>query len=356
MNTNPRKIFPLFLIISFLIIIWVPIMQMVFPIFEQIESTEKRALSKIPKLNLLHPYNFVTDYEKYFNDNFGFRNNLITLRSLILFYVYLQSPSGYVVLGNNGMLFFTPGLVSNSENTLYSKEVLDTISKAYRDELRLLSKNNIYFISVIAPNKHTIYSEYLPVNYALHKKSYKLDQRIKAIKQIANSQEIDLRKTFIEEKKNKLIYYKTDSHWNNYGSFLAYQEIMKNIKNKFPNLEPLNLNDFDISIRKKVDGDLATLLGIPTYFEDNEVLFKLKKSSRENKLDNKKLDKVIIYHDSFFDPQNTWGTVNFLSYHFSKVISLPIYKVNDIYRGFDNKFILEEKPEVVVYEAVERDI
>lgn len=345
-----NKIYQVVLIIGFILLIWIPYLEMNFPFIKQLESTEKRNLHQKPKFDILHPYRFTSEYENYFNDNFGFRNNLITIRSKIMLYIFNQSPTDSVIIGKNGILFFTTGLGDIVSRPPYSKAIIEWLKNAYEQEQALLNNNDIYYISVIAPDKHTIYPEYLPNILLGQVKNPRLDQRITFIKEINNSQEIDLRPALMKAKKQYALYYKTDTHWNNYGSFIVYQEIMKNLKQKFTNLEPLSMSDFNISATSKKGADLSNFIALPNSFTDTEVKFSLKAKSLEKIKDSNKINKVIIYYDSFFDPKYTWGTVNFLANHFKHVITVSRYK------AFDNDFILKEKPDVVIYESVESEI
>jgi len=87
------------------------------------------------------------------------------------------------------------------------------------------------------------------------------------------------------------------------------------------------------------------------FTEDEEVMFTLKKESKLKKFSEDKLiSKILVSYDSFFDPQYPWGTVNFLTYHFSKVITISGGL------DFDHDLIEKEMPDIVILEVAERSL
>ena len=87
MNINYREniklggIKNIVLSIGFMAILVFPTIQKYFPVIPYIESTENRKLADKPivKWNYLDP--FPAEYEKYFNDLFSLRNQLVSLKS-----------------------------------------------------------------------------------------------------------------------------------------------------------------------------------------------------------------------------------------------------------------------------------
>lgn len=77
------------------------------------------------------------------------------------------------------------------------------------------------FEIAIAPNKHSIYPEYLP------EKLQPADSTVTdTVIQTAHDQELkilDLRPALHEAKAKSPIYYQTDTHWNRRGAAVAYQ-------------------------------------------------------------------------------------------------------------------------------------
>src|SRR5438034_11622563 len=110
------KLFQIVLIATFFVIIWVPLLEIYLPLAQSMSSTEKRKLTGMPMFHLSHFYTFLTEYEKYFNDNFGFRNNLIAMNNSLLVKAFHHSPITAVIIGKNGWLFYT----TNGASALHS--------------------------------------------------------------------------------------------------------------------------------------------------------------------------------------------------------------------------------------------
>lgn len=345
-----NKLFHISLICLFFLSIWLPILQMKFHLFAQLPDTEKRVLHTMPFFNS-DIRRFIKDYENYFNDNFGLRTNFIFYNDIVQVLLFHNSLAGLVVVGKDGWLYLSAGLTDNGKRVPYTSDQLEEIKNFENDEITYLQNNGMYFLSVIAPNKHTIYPEYLPQDMSGIIQSPRLAQREVALSEITN-QEINVVPALLFAKKQHLLYFKTDQHWNAYGSFIVYQEIMKNLQKKFPQLQPLTISDFTV-VEKKVStgGDLAYSLGMSQYFSDLDVSFFLKEQSKKMKLsDDKKLNKAVIYYDSFFDPENSWSTSHFLANHFRQVI----YVRNNEEFNMSYKYLLKEKPDVVIFEEAER--
>ena len=65
-----------------------------------------------------------------------------------------------------------------------------------------------------------------------------------------------------QQKKYGLLYWKNDTHWNDYGSFIGTEILIKKIKNDFPELELLEESKYQKDLKQLViDGDLSRLLG-----------------------------------------------------------------------------------------------
>ncbi|MGL6467457.1 hypothetical protein ACSZNP_08075 [Aeromonas hydrophila] len=149
-------------------------------------------------------------------------------------------------------------------------------------------------------------------------------------------------------------FSKGDTHWNQYGAFVAYQELMQSmgVQNK------INIEDVDF-IPAERKGDLISKL--PGNHLDNTVLAKIKiQSSIEIEFDNHvqnrgKLvvinnhhalndDSVVIFRDSFGS-----ALVHFLARTFRRVVA--VWQPN-----IDLGIIEAESPKYVISEQVERFI
>src|SRR5690606_19073256 len=132
-------------------------------------------------------------------------------------------------------------------------------------------------------------------------------------------------------KKDRLIYHKFDTHWNDYGAFLAYQYFFnKNIEEL--GISPKSINDFNVTWNDYNQGELIQMLGVHNkgYFIEKSPTFVLKKNKEQieylptdgyprqtvitrNRFCGNKL-KVLVFRDSF-----TSKLIQFFSLHFYEV-------------------------------------
>lgn len=69
---------------------------------------------------------------------------------------------------------------------------------------------------------------------------------------------IDLRETFAEHKNDALpLYYNYDTHWAEYGSYLAYVELYRHISEKFPAAIPHSFDEFSWDWNYYTGGDIS---------------------------------------------------------------------------------------------------
>jgi hypothetical protein len=169
-----------------------------------------------------------------------------------------------------------------------------------------------------------------------------LDQILKYLSADEKAVLVDVRKELTDAKKDRLVYSMTDTHWNSYGAFIAYQKTMKALSEIYPSTAPLAVSNFVISIKPSRGlGDLAVMLSLKGWLKDQEISLELKNDSLTPK---KKIPKAVILHDSFVFPIKP-----FLAYHFDQMV-LQYWGE----KGFDYRLIEQEKPNVVIFEIVER--
>ena len=115
-------------------------------------------------------------------------------------------------------------------------------------------------IYMIVPSPATTYPETMPSDYVPQNRDSRLEQVTEAITN-AGIKVIDLRPVFEEHKNDEYkLYWKTDSHWNDYGSFIAYTELFDYISEKHPECAPRSFDEFNWAEDYYLGGDIATYL------------------------------------------------------------------------------------------------
>ena len=128
-----------------------------------IPLAENRSLAAAPPRpgSLSEWLSFPQDFDRYFNDHFGFRTWLVRLHHQ--FEWTYQRTSGWITVGKQGWLYM------GEEETLADRHCVapNTQDRAgwvalLESRQRALDDLGIPYLFALVPNKHTVYPEYLP--------------------------------------------------------------------------------------------------------------------------------------------------------------------------------------------------
>ncbi len=362
-------------VLLFVTALWVPSFQMWSHLFTERKNCELRVLAERPDAAILLTGDlrkFLSHYEKYFNDNFGFRNNLVFLNNLVRTrYLKVLRPIPNVFFGQDGWMFYeyNNALADYCGVALFTPAQLQKVKNEYERIYNRLHEKNIYFLLVIAPDKHSIYPEYLPKHFRRLRNQTRLDQVVSLLKNDSPVPIVDLRPPLIEAKKDFPVYFKTDTHWNAYGAYVAYREIMKALSKRFPALRPESISDFNITtVKNEGEGDLARMLSMVGSLSDTSITLKNRVPARarndgpcrhfrpvpgqlfsrlqscRKEVPGANLPRLVMFHDSF----GSEFLNDYLAEDFSKSTFMWDYNI-DL-----DEITEKEKPNVVIIEVVER--
>jgi len=344
------------------------LLTLVVPLFgaamnwDPVASQENRILARPPGVpRTLKDFTHFSDvFLDYYRDHFGFRNTLIRALSLVRFKGGLsQDQNTNIIIGKDGWLFYP----SNSPNVLADRNLdpftsgeLDQWQHLLEQRNRFCQEHGIAFVAVIPPDKQSIYTEYLPPDLSLLGPKSRLDQIVERLRQTHSPvRVIDLRPTLLEAKKYHRVYFKTDTHWNDYGGFAAYPVILNAVNEALPwaKLTPQPASDF-IPRSTIHSGDLARYLNL--YYEYNEDWLQMIRRDPYPPIvtpdnpytpvttagPNPNAPALYMMHDSF-----TLYLGQFLGPNFSRVC----WRWTTVMYGNE---ILKFKPSVVIDEFLER--
>jgi hypothetical protein len=216
---------------------------------------------------------------------------------------------------------------------------------------------------VVAPNKATIYSEYAPGPARPLSESSILDQLYDYLGEYTSVPFVDLRPALLEAKQTGAVYYKNDTHWNEYGQYVAYREIVNRLGAWFPALQPLPPEQFKRTTRTTRRGDLSGMMAATDLIDEEVVEFRLTGDSRaKGPLDVDGYTNENVRRDlrveAFENPDATvravfmrdsFGNrlVPFLKEHFQRLVCWP-------YNTFRTDIVTKTQPDVVIMEICER--
>lgn len=168
-----------------------------------------------------------------------------------------------IVTGTGGYQFFFQKMLPDYEKTnLLSQRQFDSLVQSTKDRVASVHKYNpeAEVIYVLVPSAMSVYPEYVPEEYVSPEGESKLDLVIKALNE-GGATAFDLKKLFSEHKDDEMpLYYHLDSHWADYGAYLAYVELFRHIAEKFPAAAPREQDDFEWVADFYESGDMTYYL------------------------------------------------------------------------------------------------
>lgn len=266
------------------------------------------------------------------------------------------------LVGKEGWLEFTgDGNLSGYENNLIiPAAVLQSQQQKLKKLYDVLGKRKITLLLVIVPNKSTIYPDKLPDELTKLRPQSQLDSFTTYIQKHGPPVLVDLRSALLNGRKTQDIYYKTNTHWNGYGAFIGYTEIMKELSKTYPELLPKNINEFNITPGKPYVHDIPKLMGATSLLEpgipftpkennfhwvtmndDAAVPMKVFVTPNDNS------PTLLMYMDSFGG-----GMQNLIAPHFSKATF--VLNHSQYADTISMQMIDITKPNIVIIEFVER--
>lgn len=206
-----------------MIILFVPFVGMSF--WMTTETTENKELSPWPKLIENGAYN--TDCLKeagtYFEEHMAFRMQMLTANSAIWGKIFRTSTTDQVIVGKDDWLYFGGTANDYTGRALLSDRELYNVVHNLTLIQDFVEQNGSRFLLAVVPNKNTLYDDNMPYYYQRGTDS-NLDRLNQLLKK-ENIHFVDLKKAFQQEEE--ILYFKRDSHWNNKGAVLAYNEMLE---------------------------------------------------------------------------------------------------------------------------------
>lgn len=276
-----RSIIAVFILAIFIPLIWsLPGVHNINT--RRFEDMEKRSPNDYPALpgTFEETARFPEAFEEAFNDRFGFRRDLITAYKLFMYKLFnVSTNTGNVVIGRDGWLFlgndYFETFNRHAGHTPPTAQEADRVVRAEQLKQRWLMRRGIAYLFAVAPDKYSIFPEYLPDYVRSTEHDVLLDLVVQRAKEL-NLPFLDLRPALLEAKARygELAYTRTDSHWSTLGAFYAYKSIVEKLAELTGPLKSLSLEDMEQSIGPAYN--LEGLLGLRKHYKMRDVAIKLK--------------------------------------------------------------------------------
>jgi alginate O-acetyltransferase complex protein AlgJ len=328
-------------------------------------GAENRELAPLPSLS--HSLQSVLDFgpglSLWFNDHFGFRSLLVRWYGESRLFVLGVSPTTAVVKGADGWFFY--GEDGSVEDYSAGDPLTDAALANWRNALvrarQWAHLHGAGFVFTVAPDKYVIYPEEMPSTLRRIGAVRRADQLYAYLLDLGFM--VDTRPPLLEAKQRERIYQQTDTHWNERGALVAYQQIVNAARAEVPSIPPAWGREDFAPVSADVEAmDLAGMMGLKRVMRETDLQLKplpvrlarvvepagAEPTAEEGRLvteiPGSTLPRAVIFRDSFMS-----RLVPFLSEHFSRAVYLW---QND----FDPDVVTREHPDIVIQEIVGRHL
>lgn len=315
------------------------------------------------------------EFNLWFDDRFGLRDGLIAIHNYGKAALGI-SPSQRAILGDDGWVFIENTHLTDANRGArpFARGEAERLAALFVSAQQRLAQRGVAYVHLTPPDKQSLFREYLPARIRILGPSRYAQWRSAALDSALNF--VDLYPVLERSiAAGETPYMRTDSHWNCYGAYLAYREIMDAINQETEVALPV-LEETDVTFDRAIDpvgGDLVrNFLGTPFLFpepyamrcpivsparlsytalEDGSALrlrdtHNATRPSRVMNHDFPDGPRALVLRDSY-----TNAMIPFLSHSFREVI----YMTYDV-RPPEERLIDELQPNIVIYEHVERSL
>ncbi len=314
---------------------------------------EKREKATLPVFNRSNFTEYGSLFEEFYADNLPYRNELIQMNNLLSYSVLGESASKQIIIGEKGWLFYKEGITDYKGINHYSEDMLVGIAESLERASAYLEKRNTRLIVMFAPNKETVYSDYIPNYIKRVSEKTKTDLLVEYLEDNTDIDIVYPKEELCRLGKDYQLYYKNDTHWNNLGAFVGVQRLCTKISGGgVEHLEQQEITHYSLRESQNIDRyDLAQMINLKKWVCDDRVYnivnsydvetFDYNKEKYEND-EAVYMEKVLVLGDSFSDAMKPE-----MSKLFSEVTFLK-------HGPYEEDIIQKYAPDVVVLEIVER--
>ena len=242
-NKDKSRIDIVFLALFFLIL-FIPMMRI---------SNEKTSKSENRTLAVYKPlfkskgnlnFNYGKNFDSWFSDRFNLREKMIYFHNQLNY--RLRSN---VVAGKEHFIFKSNGhIIKNYYKSFipFTDKELELYSRNFYKFNKFCEDNNIKLYIVIPPSQLSYNQKYMLTLYNQNQEDRVIKLIDYAKKKYNLTNIIFPEQEFRNNENGELVYYKTDHHLTDYGSYILYKCLINKMKKDFPLLSVTTLDNFNI--------------------------------------------------------------------------------------------------------------
>ncbi len=302
-----------FLFGTVIALMFLPMIQHKFRIFEETPLKGSYQLSEKPPLNRESWFlgKYQEKQELYISEHTGFRPGWVRLYNQWNYSLFDKANAAGVIIGKDGYLYEENYIKTYYGNDFVGKKEVSEMVRKLKLVQDTLDKKGITLAVILAPGKASYLPEYIPDRYDQARKRTNYEE----YKEQFNKQEIrniDMHQWFESMKKTTKypLFSKTGIHWTAYGQFLAVDSMTNFVANACHCDLPRHVLDKIVPSSKPWldDDDIGRVMNLFVELPELKLAYPEFHPSREVK---KTDPKVLVIADSFY-----WGPFNANVSHF----------------------------------------
>ncbi|MFT5443228.1 MAG: alginate O-acetyltransferase complex protein AlgJ [Myxococcota bacterium] len=329
-----------------------------------ISKSENRFLAQMPDgAESLGTY--VRGLDAYLEDHVAWRDTMISLYSRVKVGVLGASPSPKLLVGQDEWFYLNDTVAVDQYRglaTLTSDE-LERWKVVLEERRDWLAERGAAFVLVLVPNKHQVYSEFMPARITRVGDDEQHAQLARYLAEHSSLNVVDLMPDLLAAKKHERVFQKTDTHWNDVGAYLGYERILTAAGVELPEYKD-RLVPVPVTLERYVDRGigLTSMAGLSDVYRENVLKLRIVEPQSKFLGGGKKpyatlereqrplahgvpgapLPRAVVFRDSFSN-----ALIPYLSENFRRVLYVWA-------RDVEGKYVEREKPDIVIQEIAGR--
>ena len=237
--SDPRRVLGRALVVTFLLLLGIGNLDLMLHLDPNPSPLREVVPFPRPHLNrsLVH---WPGDLRWYAKSSMGFRPALVRARGLLAWNWLHGSPAPTSVVRADPWLFMRNERVLDDFRRIdpFTDAELATWRAVLERRRVWLESQGSHYLLVVPPNKETVYAEAMPAWATRAPGPSRLQQLTAYLKATSKVTIVDLTAALESKKGTGRLYHFTDTHWNDLGAFVGYQEVAQRLAAWFPALRP----------------------------------------------------------------------------------------------------------------------
>ncbi len=211
----------------------------------QSSTREARTLKQCPKVSLVltEGTNYGKEYDDWFCDHLGGREWLIKLHDVV------HRETQRIIQTPRALYMQDSGWMFSSRFSAGSGFVRPMVS-ALTEMRKFCELNHIKFYIMVVPRKESIYREEL-YGYGLDKRKMHAEDAIhECLRHLAEKQHVTYIypwKELRDARKQAYTFFKLTHHWTDWGAYIGYRALMKEVRHDFPNMPVVSMREYRLT-------------------------------------------------------------------------------------------------------------